>query len=73
MFAFFGLPSQSALDTEKANLAALAIRNACTSLNLKFNLEGLPAIKFGVGMSTEPAVSAVVGGGVQFEYTVLGG
>jgi hypothetical protein len=30
-------------------------------------------MKFGVGMSTEPAVSAVVGGGVQFEYTVLGG
>ncbi len=73
VFAFFGLPTQSPLDTEKALLAGLAIKSACTSLNLKFNMEGLPVMKFGIGMSTEPAVSAVVGGGVQFEYTVIGG
>ena len=53
--------------------AALELRAAAHELSLRLETEGFPQIKMGVGISTDTALNAIVGGGTQYEYTVVGG
>jgi hypothetical protein len=42
-------------------------------LSIKLETEGFPAIKVGFGINTTTELCGMVGAGVQFEYSVIGG
>lgn len=72
IMAIFGAPvslPNSALDAFEA---ALDMRQTLVKLNDDFKKEGLPELKFGIGIHTGPVFAGTIGAETRMEYTVIG-
>ena len=72
IMAIFGAPvslPNSALDAFEA---ALDMRQTLVKLNNDFKKDGLPELKFGIGIHTGPVFAGTIGAETRMEYTVIG-
>lgn len=70
--AIFGAPVASQNSAEDAFLAAMDMRKALVQVNKKFIEDGLPELKFGIGIHTGPVFAGTIGAENRMEYTVIG-
>ena len=72
IMAIFGAPVQSENSAKDAFEAALDMRKALAELNKSFEAEGLPVLRFGIGIHTGPVFAGTIGAENRMEYTVIG-
>ena len=72
IMAIFGAPVASQNSAEDAFLAAIDMRQALERVNKEFAAEGLPQLKFGIGIHTGPVFAGTIGAENRMEYTVIG-
>ena len=72
IMAIFGAPVASENSAEDAFLAALDMRKALEKVNKEFAEDGLPQLKFGIGIHTGPVFAGTIGAENRMEYTVIG-
>ena len=72
VMALFGAPLQSSTHAKDAYLASIDMRAALKEMNLQFEKEGLPEIKFGIGLHSGPVLAGNIGAANRMEYTVIG-
>ena len=72
IMAIFGAPVSSKNSAMDAFEAALDMRKALVRLNEEFKKEGLPEVKFGIGIHTGPVFAGTIGAENRMEYTVIG-
>lgn len=72
MMALFGAVEPNPWQANDAVRAALAMREALAAYNVELEAEGLPALRFGVGIHRGSAVAGVVGSQELLEFTVIG-
>ncbi|MFP5258634.1 MAG: CHASE2 domain-containing protein, partial [Acidobacteriota bacterium] len=72
VMAFWGAPLPLADHAARALGAALAMREAVSSLSREFAAKGLPELRARLGLATGPAVVGNVGSRERFDYTILG-
>ena len=72
IMAIFGAPVSSENSAKDAFEAAVAMRKALVKLNEDFKAEGLPQLKFGIGIHTGPVFAGTIGAANRMEYTVIG-
>lgn len=72
IMAIFGAPVASQNSAEDAFLAAIDMRKALEKVNKEFEAEGLPYLKFGIGIHTGPVFAGTIGAENRMEYTVIG-
>ena len=72
IMAIFGAPVQSENSAQDAFEAALDMRKALAELNKSFEAEGLPVLRFGIGIHTGPVFAGTIGAENRMEYTVIG-
>ena len=72
IMAIFGAPVKSENSTRDAFEAALDMRKALIEVNKEFEKEGLPEIRFGIGIHTGPVFAGTIGASNRMEYTVIG-
>lgn len=72
IMAIFGAPVASQNSAEDAFAAALDMRKALEEVNKAFEAEGLPQLKFGIGIHTGPVFAGTIGAENRMEYTVIG-
>lgn len=72
IMAIFGAPVQSKNSAADGFNAALDMRRALVSLNREFLEQGLPEIRFGIGIHTGPVFAGTIGAENRMEYTVIG-
>ncbi|MEQ9323292.1 MAG: adenylate/guanylate cyclase domain-containing protein [Polyangiaceae bacterium] len=72
ILAYFGglEPDPSAADN--AVRAALGMRDALRFLNQRHEAEGIPTLRFGVGINTGPCIVGNVGCAAKMDYTIIG-
>ena len=70
--AIFGAPVSSENSAKDAFEAALDMRKALESVNEDFYKEGLPQLRFGIGIHTGPVFAGTIGAENRMEYTVIG-
>ena len=72
IMAIFGAPVSSNNSAKDALDAALDMRKALVEVNKDFEAEGLPQLKFGIGIHTGPVFAGTIGAANRMEYTVIG-
>jgi adenylate cyclase len=72
MMAVFGVPVPVPNPAAAALRAALGMREAMGWLNRQLALEGLPALKIGIGIHCGPVLAGNIGSAERMEYTVIG-
>ena len=72
IMAIFGAPVSSENSAKDAFEAALDMRKALQSLNADFEKEGLPQLRFGIGIHAGPVFAGTIGAENRMEYTVIG-
>ncbi len=72
IMAIFGAPVKSENSTKDAFEAALDMRKALIEVNKEFQAEGLPEVRFGIGIHTGPVFAGTIGAANRMEYTVIG-
>ena len=72
IMAIFGAPVASQNSTKDAFEAAVDMRRALEEVNKSFEAEGLPQLKFGIGIHTGPVFAGTIGAESRMEYTVIG-
>ena len=72
IMAIFGAPVESSNSAQDAFDAALDMRKALVQVNKEFATEGLPELKFGIGIHTGPVFAGTIGAQNRMEYTVIG-
>ena len=72
IMAIFGAPVRSQNSALDAFEAARDMRRTLSELNVEFEKEGLPVIKFGIGIHTGPVFAGTIGAENRMEYTVIG-
>ena len=72
IMAIFGAPVSSENSAKDAFEAALDMRKALQSVNEDFYKEGLPQLRFGIGIHTGPVFAGTIGAENRMEYTVIG-
>ncbi len=72
IMAIFGAPVASQNSAEDAFLAAMDMRKALVQVNKEFKEDGLPELKFGIGIHTGPVFAGTIGAENRMEYTVIG-
>ncbi len=72
VMALFGAPMQSETHACDAYAAALDMRQELVKMNQSFAKEGLPEIKFGIGLHSGPVLAGNIGAVNRMEYTVIG-
>ena len=72
IMAIFGAPVASQNSAEDAFLAAMDMRKALVQVNKEFIEDGLPELKFGIGIHTGPVFAGTIGAENRMEYTVIG-
>ena len=72
IMAIFGAPVASKNSAKDAFEAALDMRKALIEINKEFKKDGLPEIKFGIGIHTGPVFAGTIGAENRMEYTVIG-
>ena len=70
--SIFGAPVSSENSAKDAFEAALDMRKALESVNEDFYKEGLPQLRFGIGIHTGPVFAGTIGAENRMEYTVIG-
>ena len=70
--AIFGAPVKSENSAKEAYEAALDMRKALLEVNRDFEKEGLPEVRFGIGIHTGPVFAGTIGAANRMEYTVIG-
>jgi len=68
----FGAPLADDEQELHALRAALDMQSALEELNRKWQAEGKPAARMGVGINTGPAVVGNIGSAKQMQYTAVG-
>ena len=72
IMAIFGAPVESENSAQDAFDAALDMRKALVQVNQEFASEGLPQLRFGIGIHTGPVFAGTIGAENRMEYTVIG-
>ena len=72
IMAIFGAPVHSETHAVDAYNAAQDMRAALVQLNKDFAKEGLPAIRFGIGIHSGTVLAGNIGASTRMEYTVIG-
>lgn len=72
IMAIFGAPVLSKNSAEDAYNAALDMRIALENVNKEFEADGLPQLRFGIGIHTGPVFAGTIGAENRMEYTVIG-
>jgi len=72
IMAIFGAPVKSENSAKDAYEAALDMRKALLEVNRDFEKEGLPEVRFGIGIHTGPVFAGTIGAANRMEYTVIG-
>lgn len=72
IMAIFGAPVSSSNSAEDAFKAALDMRRTLKEINKDFKKDGLPEIRFGIGIHTGPVFAGTIGAENRMEYTVIG-
>ncbi len=72
IMAIFGAPVVSQNSAQDAFEAALDMRKALQNINKEFERDGLPQLKFGIGIHTGPVFAGTIGAESRMEYTVIG-
>ena len=72
IMAIFGAPVESQNCAKDAFEAALDMRQALIQVNREFNKDGLPELRFGIGLHTGPVFAGTIGAENRMEYTVIG-
>ena len=72
IMAIFGAPVSSKNSAKDAFEAALDMRKALIEVNKELEAEGLPQLKFGIGIHTGPVFAGTIGAASRMEYTVIG-
>ena len=72
IMAIFGAPVEAENSALDAFEAALDMRKALICVNKDFAAEGLPELRFGIGIHTGPVFAGTIGAENRMEYTVIG-
>lgn len=72
VMALFGAPVRSDRHALDELSAALDMRGALVDLNRDFAADGLPHIRFGIGLHSGPVLAGNIGAADRMEYTVIG-
>ncbi len=72
IMAIFGAPVKSENSALDAFEAACDMRVALKQVNEEFEKEGLPQLKFGIGIHSGPVFAGTIGASSRMEYTVIG-
>ena len=72
IMAVFGVPLHSSTHAEDALKASLQMKVQLEKLNREFAQEGLPEIRFGIGLNSGKVLAGNVGTPNRLEYTVIG-
>ena len=72
IMAIFGAPVKSDNSAKDAFEAALDMRKSLIEVNKEFLQEGLPEVRFGIGIHTGPVFAGTIGAENRMEYTVIG-
>lgn len=72
IMAIFGAPVSSENSAKDAFEAALDMRKALEEVNKDFHAQGLPQLRFGIGIHTGPVFAGTIGASSRMEYTVIG-
>ncbi|MCR5284255.1 MAG: adenylate/guanylate cyclase domain-containing protein [Treponema sp.] len=72
IMAIFGAPVESENSARDAIEAALDMRKNLAELNESLEKNGLPAIRFGIGIHTGNVFAGTIGAQNRMEYTVIG-
>lgn len=72
IMAVFNAPIDLERHSDKACHAALRMYKTVEELSKKFQSEGLPPVKIGVGVNTGVATVGNIGSDVRFDYTAIG-
>ena len=70
--ALFGAPMQSTSHAADAYAAACDMRAELEKMNQAFKAQGLPQIRFGIGLHSGPVLAGNIGAENRMEYTVIG-
>ncbi len=72
VMAIFGAPLADREHAEHAAQAALAMTEALRALNLRWEGEGLPELRMGIGIHSGEVFAGNVGGRARVKYTIVG-
>ena len=72
IMAIFGAPVKSENSAKEAFEASLDMRKALIEVNKEFEKDGLPEVRFGIGIHTGPVFAGTIGAANRMEYTVIG-
>lgn len=72
VMALFGAPMQSTSHAADAYAAACDMRAELEKMNQAFKAQGLPQIRFGIGLHSGPVLAGNIGAENRMEYTVIG-
>ena len=72
IMAIFGAPVEAKNSALDAFEAAFDMRKALVCVNKDFAAEGLPELRFGIGIHTGPVFAGTIGAENRMEYTVIG-
>jgi adenylate cyclase len=72
VMAVFGAPFPQSDHADRAVVAAVAMHALQDEINMEWELEGMPAFRLGLGLSTGEAAAALLGSAERLEYTLVG-
>jgi class 3 adenylate cyclase len=72
VMAVFGAPVSYDDHADRALKAAIAMHDAQSAVNAKWEADGLPPFGLGIGLSTGEVAAALLGSDERVEYTVVG-
>jgi class 3 adenylate cyclase/DNA-binding NarL/FixJ family response regulator len=72
VMAVFGAPFPQPDHPDRAVAAAAAMHSLQAGINTQWAAAGMPAFRLGIGLSTGPAVAALLGSAERLEYTLVG-
>jgi class 3 adenylate cyclase len=72
VMAVFGAPLPQPDHAAKALTGAVAMHNAQATINARWQQEGMPEFKLGIGLSTGEVAAALLGSEERLEYSVVG-
>ena len=72
VMALFGAPVRSEHHAADAFAAAMDMKAALVEMNKGFRADGMPEIRFGIGLHSGPVLAGNIGAASRMEYTVIG-
>lgn len=72
IMAIFNAPVDLSNHPDRACKSALEMYKKVEELSAKFQSEGLPAVKIGIGINTGEATVGNIGSDIRFDYTAIG-